>query len=235
MWIYGAMAGVNNLLIHHDPGTRGGMLAAWLQGNLRGSKFDVGEYFNNQINYHKIHDLEDVGLIQNFNGIRIRIKQDRVKLELSMYFYLVKNVYQLLPEFSKDQFDLDTWSKMFTSHSQWLKNDNALDYSLYNYVVNFSDLYNTNYMVDLYKEINQASPNDDLVNELVNNNKLNNPILEPYHSCTLAALVLNEEFNQGLHEQDRLWSIVDVYNTYPATERHRVLNNMLAPTNYKGM
>jgi hypothetical protein len=50
-----------------------------------------------------------------------------------------------------------------------------------------------------------------------------------------AALVLNEEFNQDLHEQDRLWSIVDVYNTYPAAERHRVLNNMLAPNNYKGM
>ena len=61
-----------DLLIHADPGARLGAVGAWISNTLSGKSFDVGA--QDGVNFHKIHYLNDVNELTNFDGIKIRIQ-----------------------------------------------------------------------------------------------------------------------------------------------------------------
>lgn len=209
------------------------MLAAWLQTNLPGRHFDVGVFPNGVANYTKIHELTDLDQLKKFKGIRIRIRQDRKKLATALYLFLVKNVYNMIPTFSRNQTDLETFTKVYSCQRQWFIDDGNLDYQLYDYVVDFSALYDQEFMIRLYQTINNQAPSDWLVRQLIENNYQNDPKLDAYHSCHIAAKVLNVEHALNLNEQDRNWSIVDLYSNFDLESRSTMLESFLTPKNYR--
>jgi hypothetical protein len=221
------------LLIHADPGARSGFVGAWLQSNLNGRRFDVGEFSMHGSNYFKIHDCIDSTVIKNFDGIKIRIRPSRTLLHLSMLLYLRKNVHVQHPDFSKDEYDLETWTKVYTTHKTWLEQDSRYDLSLYDYVIDFEDTYNLEKMSSLFVKVNNRPPGDLMLKQFDLNNALNYIELDPSHSCVLAALVLNKEHKMGVGEEGRAWSICDIYQDYSKDQRHQALCDRLTLNNYK--
>ena len=76
------------LLIHADPGTRSGFVAAWLQDKLDTAGFDVGATTNTS--FFKIHNLDNHQTIKSFNGTKIRIKSTFKLLNLQLLLFLRK-------------------------------------------------------------------------------------------------------------------------------------------------
>ena len=69
-----------NLLIHADPGARSGFVAAWLTQKLNSVQFDSGVTLNPK--FLKIHKLDNVQRITNFNGKKLRIRPTLIMIDL---------------------------------------------------------------------------------------------------------------------------------------------------------
>jgi hypothetical protein len=218
------------LLIHADPGARGGYVASWLQNQLTSTAFDAGRI--NRPNYYKIHRLDYAERIKSFSGICIRIRPTLVKLDLHTLLFLRKNVQVLDPNFTKDEYSLETFAKLWNFSKEILEWDNELDYSLYDYVINFESTFDQDYMISLYQQINQCLPDANQLKILGENNALNDITIDCNHCANLVKLILTKEKKLNLEEKNRFWSVVDVFNTVPISKRLEIINDLIEPDNY---
>jgi hypothetical protein len=216
---------IKNLFICADCGARSGFVGAWLLNNLSQPSFDVGKELG--VFFYKEHWDIDNKKVKNFVGPKIRIKPDLKMLGIHMYLSLVKDVYGKIDDFTFSEYSIETFTKMYISALGWFEHDLQIDESLYDKVINFSDTYNTNFMVDLYKWYNSDNPSQDQIDILIETNKINFKNLELNHSCNIAALLIIKEKTLGLKEINRRWSIVDEYqNSNFSTLYDRVLNKI---------
>jgi len=102
--------GKRKLLIHADPGARGGFVAAWLTNRLSRLAFDSGAVL--RPTFRKIHKLDNVNDIKNFIGTKIRIRPRIDSIDLHSLLFLRKNVYLQIPNFTQDEFSLETFTKL---------------------------------------------------------------------------------------------------------------------------
>jgi hypothetical protein len=220
-----------SFLIHADPGARSGFLSAWLQDDLALSGFDVGLTAKNST-FFKIHHLVDTTQIKNFSGTRIRIKSTFDNLALLLLLFLRKNVYTQIPNFTKNEFSLETFSKVYIFAKECFENDSKSDYSLYDHVITFSDTFDMNKMIELYYKCQGRSPSQNHIDHALHNNNLNKIQIDINHSCNIAATVLELESRLNLKESNRLWSLPEIYNTIELSNLYNTISSKISKQYY---
>jgi hypothetical protein len=219
------------LLIHADPGARSGFVAAWLQDKLDTAGFDVGITANTS--FFKIHNLDNHQTIKSFNGKKIRIKSTFKLLNLQLLLFLRKNVHVQLPNFTKDEFSIETFSKVYIFAKECFDNETHVDYSLYDYALTFDDTFNIDKMINLYYQYNKKYPTNEQINFAIVNNNINQISLERNHACSIAAMILETESTMNLLEKNRYWSLPVIYQTTPVTELYQTIKSKIIPNNYQ--
>lgn len=219
-----------NLLIHADPGARSATVASWLTNKLSGNSFDVGE--QDGVNFYKIHHLYDNTEVSNFNGIKIRIQPTYTKIDLHTLLFLRKNVHIQIPTFTKDEYSLETFTKLQEFAKECFTHNISLDNQMYDYVIKFDDTFNTDAMIKLYTEIKQKQPTLEQINALVNTNQLSNLQINKNHSSSILKLCFDKEKQLSLNPKERFWSIVDIYNTTPVKHLYDTVAEKISPDNY---
>jgi hypothetical protein len=222
--------GRNNLLIHADPGARSGFVAAWLTNRLSKLAFDSGE--NLRPPYLKIHKLENVNDIKNFVGTKIRVRPKIDSIDLHSLLFLRKNVYLQIPDFTRDEFSLETFTKLTHFSQEIFEWNQGLDYNLYDIVMDFADTFDNDFMVALYKKVVGTNPTSDMIDMLIKTNELNCIPIDQNHACSILKLCLAQEQKLGLKEEHRFWSIVDVYNTTAIDQLYATVLKSIVPSNY---
>ena len=219
------------LLIHADPGARSGFVAAWLTNKLGGNSFDVG--VEDKPSFYKVHILgDDRKTVLNFPGVKIRIRPTYKKIDLHCLLFLRKNIHVQDPDFTKDEYSLDTLSKLWSVMTECFEQDSALDLNMYDYTINFEDTYCTTTMVALYKKVNKQEPTEQQINALQSTNHVNTIHIDKNHSTTILKLCFEKEALLKLKESERFWSIIDVYNTTPVDKLYDTVLEKIKPENY---
>jgi hypothetical protein len=219
-----------NLLIHADPGARSGFVAAWLTNQLSKLAFDSGATFRPP--YRKIHNLDNVADIKNFSGTKIRVRPRIESIDLHSLLFLRKNVYTQIPNFTRDEFSLETFTKLTHFSQEIFEWDQELDYNLYDIVMDFADTFDNNFMIALYKKVVGIDPTSDMIDMLVKTNELNCIPIDQNHACSILKLCLAQEQKLGLKEEHRFWSIVDIYNTTAIDQLYATVLKSIVPENY---
>ena len=219
-----------NLLIHADPGARSGFIAAWLTDRLVTLAFDSGAVLSPP--YFKIHKLNNADIIKNFLGTKIRVRPAIETIDLHSMLFLRKNVYDRIPNFTRNEYSLETFTKLTHFSQEIFKWDQELDYTLYDIVLDFADTFDNNYMIALYKKVHGFAPTTDMIDMLINTNKLNQIPIDKNHACSMVKLCLAQEQKLRLKEEHRFWSIVNVYNTTPVDQLYDTVLQLIVPENY---
>lgn len=222
--------GRHNLLIHADPGARSGFVAAWLTNRLSKPAFDIGATLYPP--YHKIHNLNNINEVKDFRGVKIRIRPKIETIDLHSLLFLRKNVYILFPDFTRDEYSLETFTKLTHFAQEIFKRDQELDYSLYDIVIDFADTFDTDYMISLYKKVCGIDPTNDMINMLIKTNEINDVSIDQNHACSILKLCFAQEQQLGLKEENRFWSIVDIYNSTPVEKLYDTVYESITPKNY---
>ena len=219
-----------SLLIHADPGARSGFIAAWLTNRLTTLAFDIGASIRPQ--YVKIHNLQDANILKKFPGTKIRIRPSIESIDLHSLLFLRKNVYEQVPEFTRNEYSLETFTKLTHFSQEILEWDSELDYSLYDIVIDFADTFSNDFMIALYKKVVGTFPTVDMIDMLIKTNKLNCISIDQNHACSILKLCIMQEQNLELKEEHRFWSIIDVYNSTPIDQLYNTVLKLIVPTNY---
>ena len=219
-----------NLFICADPGARAHTLASWLMNELNAVTFEPGRKFKTR--FIKAHSDFGNHLVKKHNGPKIRIRPGFKKLSVHMYLFLVKNVYIQIPNFSKNQFDLETATKMTKEANHWFDHHQEINENCYNYTINFEDTYDIQLLTDLYREIHAKLPSKKSIDILEQTNKLNDPILDKNHACSVASMVLERENQFNLKERDRFWSLPVLYQITPVDQIYDTILSCISPSNY---
>lgn len=159
-----------NLLIHYQPGARGDFLASVLLNYWNEAK-------NGQVyppKYKKIHHInhhnndgdswED---LKNFNGIKIRIDpgRDAYNLLLIEINHIIKN--KKITNFSLDNVDVAYRAACYFLNNEMHEIDQRK--KLFDYWINFSQLYNINFIEKFYYELTGTSLSITNKNKIINN------------------------------------------------------------------
>jgi len=219
-----------DLLIHADPGARSGAVGAWILNTLSGNSFDVG--LQDGVNFHKIHHLNDSNELTIFDGIKIRIQPTYTMIDLHSLLFLRKNVYNQIPTFTKNEYSLETFTKLWEFAKEIFNQNDSLNNEFYNHIITFDDTFNITAMLNLYRNIHHEDPTSEQINALVKTNKLSTIHINKNHSSSILKLCLNMERDLSLKESERFWSIVDVYNTTPESELYDTVLEKIKPKNY---
>ncbi len=219
-----------NLLIHADPGARSGFLAAWLTDKLTMLSFDTG--LELKPNFKKIHYLNHPTEIESFNGIKIRIKPKLESIDLHSLLFLRKNVYTQIPEFTRDEYSLATFTKLTVFSKEIFEWDSKLDYSLYDHVLDFKNTFDSAFMKQLYTTITGHVASESSIKILEDTNKINQIQIDKNHACSILKLILTMEHQLELKEEHRFWSIVDIYNTIKIEDLYDTVRTSITPKNY---
>ena len=218
------------LLIHADPGGRAHFVATWLKSELSEAHYDVGKQIFTD--FTKIHNDWNNDEAKKFDGIRIRIKSGFTLLATQLHLFLNKNVYFLVPNFTKDQFSFTAVEKLLEAVKGWWYHDMQVDYTLYDKIINFNDTYNTDYMIELFFWYNNKHPSAEQIEVLVQTNKLSNPEIDCNHSTSIAAMITEKEYSQGFKEIERYWSLKNIYETSDVQKLYETVYNAIVPENY---
>lgn len=218
------------LLIHADPGARSGFVAAWISNRLTSLHFDSGS--NLKAPYHKIHKLNHLNEIKQSTAVKIRIRPTLEHIDLLSLLFLRKNVHMQIPTFTKDEYCLETFTKLAHFSQEIFQWDCELDYSLYDHVINFEDTFDNSFMVEFYKKLTGIMPSQDLIDRLIKTNELNKISIAKNHACSILKLTMTQEQKLGLKEEHRFWSIVDIYNTTPVDKLYDVVFDTIKSENY---
>lgn len=222
---------MNSLLVHADPGARSGFISAWLQDDLAKAEFDVG--LSSGTKFTKIHHFNNTDQIKNFSGPRVRVRPDFNKLNLHLLLFLRKNIYLQIPNFTRNEFSLETFSKLYIFAKECFEQDRALDHSLYDHVLFFQDTFDIEKLIQLYRAVNQREPSQLNIDSAVKNNKLNQIDLDPNHACTIVSMVIEIESTLNLQEKNRLWSLPDVYAETDTNNLYTTIKNLITSKNYQ--
>ena len=221
-----------DLLIHGDPGARNGFVGAWLTKSLLKTSFDVGEEL--APTYTKIHNFSgnNKDTLEKFSGVRIRIRPTLEMIDTHILLFLRKNVHTQLPNFTRDEYSFETFSKLWNFIKECFVHDTQINYSLYDYVINFEDTYNLEAMINLYQKVLLSFPSDHEIQIFHNTNSINRIPLDINHSASLIKFILKQETHLGVSEQQRHWSIVDIYRNTNKEQLHTEIKRAIIKENY---
>lgn len=218
------------LLIHADPGARAHFVASWLKSELLIAEYDVG--LKIKTSFTKLHTDWNNVFAKEFNGTKIRIKPSFFMLPIHLHLFLIKNVYTQIPNFPRDGFGFTTVEKLLETIKTWWYHDKQVDVSLYNKIINFSDTYNNDYMIELFKYYNDRYPSDQQISILKQTNILNFPNIDRNSACSVASMVIEQEYTNGFKEIDRYWSLQHIYKNTDTQHLYDTVYKSIIPENY---
>jgi hypothetical protein len=146
--------------------------------------------------------------------------------------FLRKNVYKQIPEFTRNEYSLETFTKLTHFSQEIFKWDQELDYTLYDIVIDFADTFNNDFMIALYKKVLGTYPTSAMIDMLVKTNELNCISIDQNHACSILKLCLAQEQKLSLKEEHRFWSIVNIYNTTAIDQLYTTVLKSIVPSNY---
>jgi len=219
-----------NLLIHADPGARSQFLYAWITDQLYRPAFDIGS--DTKIKFHKIHRLDDPNYLKTFNGVKIRITPKKYSIDLHSLLFLRKNIHVQFPDFTKNEYCLETFTKLYEFSKEIFQWDSELDHTLYDHIIDFDDTFDNDFMLEFYHMINGRKATPAMIQSLTQTNRLNRLDIDKNHASSILKLVITQEDNLGLEEKHRFWSIVDVYQNTPVDGLHDEIQRLITPENY---
>lgn len=219
-----------SLLIHADPGARSGFIAAWLTNKLTALSFDTGKSLAPI--FYKIHKLENTNILKNYPGTKIRIRPNLDFIDLHTLLFLRKNVHDQIPDFTKNEYCLETFTKLSRFTQEIFECDSKLDHSLYDIVFDFSKTFDEKFLIDLYKKVNNKEPTTNMINLATQTNNVNKITIDKNHACSILKLCLTREKKLGLDEKLRHWSIVDIYRQTPIEQLYDAVLKSIVPENY---
>jgi hypothetical protein len=220
----------DSLLIHADPGARSGFIATWLTDRLTSLAFDSGVAFGPP--FRKIHYLNNVKDITDHPGFKIRVRPSIHSIDVLSLLFLRKNVYKQYTDFTRDEYSFETFSKLTRFSQELFGWDQELDYALYDTVIDFADTFNNSYMIELYRKFVGRAPTPDMIDMLIKTNDLNRIPMDRNHACSIVKLCFTQEHLLGLKEQNRYWSVVDVYKSTPVDQLYDTVLKLIVPENY---
>lgn len=195
------------LLIHGVPGSRLNFVAAVINDRLLDNMFDVGLETPVALGYHKIHRSNN-NLVAKFPGNRIYIEPAYENLDRHFFLFLVKNMFDLEPAFRTYHYtDRRILDKMYYSYREWMQDKHLTQKNLYNYIIQFEQTFDINFMCDLYRKINQKEPSRQLINAMHSTNQANSPELDQNHVAKVAAEIIKFESANNLTEASRQWQL----------------------------
>ena len=136
------------------------------------------------------------------------------------------------PTFTRDEYSLETVSKLSCFLQDNFEQDSKLDYSIYDYVINFEDTFDIQCMIDLFCQINHSTPTTDEIDILLQTNKLNSIQINKNHAASIAKLCFEKEKQLNLKESRRWWSITDVYSTVSIDQLYDTISKKISIENY---
>lgn len=219
-----------NLLIHADPGARSGFVAAWLTDKLVRSSFDVGR--EARACFRKLHNLTRTQDLTDFTGVKIRIRPTVDAIDQLSLLFLRKNVYTQIPDFTRNEYSLETITKLIEFSKEIFARDNELDYTLYDHVIDFSETFDAGSMTALYAAVNYRPPTEKMIETLSETNLMNHIPIDRNHACAVMKMIFQREQALGLVEEHRFWSIVDIYNRTPVDQISDTIYHSIKPDNY---
>lgn len=219
-----------NLLIHADAGARSGLIGSWLTNRLTILAFDTG--LANGPGSVVIHQPPNVDSIIKHSGLKIRVRPSISMIDLHCLLFLRKRVYETIENFSRDEYSLETFTKLDCFSRELLAYDCNLDYGIYDIVIDLADTFNNKYMIDLYIRINKTAPSNEMIKVLEDTNVMNNIMIDKNHACSIVKLCLEKEQELGLNEEHRFWSIDHIYKTTPYDKLYDTVNKMIVHHNY---
>jgi len=222
---------LSKILVHGDPGARSRFVSAWLLDQLDGAGFDVGDTAHPESKC--LHTLNSIADLTRFDGPKIRVKFAFTELARHLCLFLRKNVHTQFPDFTRDEYSLETYSKVYGLAKECLEQEQQIDYSLYDGSITFAETFDLDQLIQLYVKINQRQPSDRLIAQAHQNNQINMIDVDPNSACSLAAMVLETETQMSVVEQQRLWSIVDTYKTTPVNNLHAAFKARLTREHYQ--
>lgn len=222
---------INNLFISADVGARSGFVGAWLNKKLKVDCFDVGEEIG--VFFQKSHIDKDNLEAGAFPGLKIRIRPDLEMLHIHMKLSLLKDVYPKIPNFKYEEQSYEVFEKMYYSAKIWFNHDQQIDLKIYDKVINFSDTYNLDKMIDLYRWYNHDEvPSSFEIEAFHSTNKKNCPDLDLNDSCVIAALIFKKEKDLGLNEIERYWSAEYEFKNPDRSSLYQRINEKISKDNY---
>jgi len=221
-----------DLLIHADPGARAEFLASWLKSKLVAPAYDVGRTPELKVKFKKIHYYHTSDEITQFTGTKIRVRPTTAMLAWHVTFFLQKNLYNMSPEFTRDEMSFETYTKLSMFTKTAFDHDVVVDYSWYNHVINFEDTFDTDCLIELYRAVNGANPTDQLCDIMEQTNNINRLVFDKNHAASIVQMVIEREQQLQLDPSQRFWSIVDVYKTTPVDQLYDTVYQLITPKNY---
>jgi hypothetical protein len=85
----------------------------------------------------------------------------------------------------------------------------------------------------LYKKIHNRLPTDQQIEILEKNIKLNLLDIDLNHSASIVNLIRHKEQYLNLKEENRQWSIVDVYQNTDTKNLYQTVDPLIKKENYK--
>ena len=114
----------------------------------------------------------------------------------------------------------------------WWYHDQHVDNSLYHKVITFKDTYDINVMIDLFSWYNDKIPTAQQIELLKQTNILNQPDIPLNHASSVAAMIVEQEYLQGLKEIDRCWSLRQIYESTEQQQLYNTVRELIVPDNY---
>lgn len=192
--------------------------------------FDSGVAFGPP--FRKIHRLNNVKDIIDHTGFKIRVRPSIHSIDLLSLLFLRKNIHKQYPDFTRDEYSFETFSKLTRFSQELFGWDQELDYTLYDTVIDFADTFDNNCMIELYNKFVGHAPTPDMIDMLIKTNDLNRIVIDQNHACSLVKLCFTQEHKLGLKEQNRYWSVVDVYKSTPVDQLYDTVLKLIVPENY---
>lgn len=197
------------LLIHFQPGARGDFLASILLDSWIEEK--NGKLY--QPFYQKIHHINHHGhmnswdTIKNFKGIKIRIDpgikaESLLLIELN---HLIKN--NEISNFT--DVNIDTAYRAACYYVRKERSEILLNKNLFDYWVNFDNLYNLEYLKNLYYEINNKHLTEDKVKILEKNIDIQPKLNFEFQNLSR---LLQFEINNNLLNCEKYFNMFDNLN-----------------------
>ena len=220
--------------IYAPPGARCGFVATYLNQKLTTSGYDIGRelnYASGDLDFIKTHTYDEK---IHDNDITIRINLSYDLLDRMLYLFLHKNIYRWEPNFTKDEYGIETFTKLYYHTVDQINEEQAIIDNNYKFdiTMTFSNTYKLGYLNELYRKINGVYPTDEEKKNAVLSNQESTPEIPINHASNIVKSVINRENQLKVIKSNRKWNINDIYADTEVKELYNKVNETMIKSNY---
>ena len=169
----------------------------------------IESYVHKSCNYIKFHTHNDNLAFDPSIFIDYDMDSNEM-ITLFMWDKTVKKDFESIDEF-------ENFTKIyFTMLDSWIINQ-AMRKDEFTHKLNFRDLFDEDFMINFFLEVNGTAPSDYQIKFLQQDNKKQQTEFAQkikLHSTRIAHKIFEFEKTNGLTDNQRLWSIVDLWKQY---------------------